>query len=102
MGGRVKGVVNFGAFVDIGAEKDGLLHVSDLGEAGYIPDASKFVSVGDEIEVKVKSVDAASQKLSLEANKAARTLLSDLSIGGMVEGKIRNVASFGAFVDIGA
>eukprot|EP00466_Bigelowiella_natans_P012299 jgi/Bigna1/86019/estExt_fgenesh1_pg.C_70273 len=100
--GRVKGVVNFGAFVDIGAEKDGLLHVSDLGEAGYIPDASKFVSVGDEIEVKIKSVDATSQKLSLEANKAARTTLSELPVGQTIEGKIRNVASFGAFVDIGA
>eukprot|EP00468_Gymnochlora_sp_CCMP2014_P010884 CAMPEP_0167751668 /NCGR_PEP_ID=MMETSP0110_2-20121227/6710_1 /TAXON_ID=629695 /ORGANISM="Gymnochlora sp., Strain CCMP2014" /LENGTH=518 /DNA_ID=CAMNT_0007637197 /DNA_START=21 /DNA_END=1577 /DNA_ORIENTATION=+ len=100
--GKVKGVVSFGAFVDIGAEKDGLLHVSDLGETGYIADAGKFLKVGQDVEVRVKSVDPVNSKLSLEANKEARTKLSDLQVGSMIEGKVRNVAPFGAFVDIGA
>jgi len=100
--GKVRGVVTFGAFVDIGAEKDGLLHVSDFGEAGYISDASKIISVGQEVEVRIKSVEPSSQKLSLEMNVAARIPLGDLEIGSQVEGTIRNVASFGAFVDVGA
>ncbi|GAB5368553.1 hypothetical protein AAMO2058_001329300 [Amorphochlora amoebiformis] len=100
--GTVKGVVSFGAFLDIGAEKDGLLHVSDFGETGFIADASKFMKVGQQVEVKVKSVDVATQKLSLQANREARTSLDDLEIGSTVTGRIRNVQSFGGFVDIGA
>jgi len=102
--GIVKGVVNFGAFVDIGAEKDGLLHVSDFGERGFVADASKFFSVGQEVEVRLKSVESGSGRIALEANKEkeVRIALEDLVVGSQVEGKIRGVASFGAFVDIGA
>ena len=55
--GKVTRLERFGAFVDIGAERDGLVHVSELA-AGYVRDPSEVVSVGEEVEVTVVDVNA--------------------------------------------
>ncbi|MEJ2637758.1 MAG: Tex family protein [Calditrichia bacterium] len=54
--GTVRNVVDFGAFVDIGVKRDGLVHVSEMGER-YVKDPHKVVSVGDVISVKVTGID---------------------------------------------
>jgi CRISPR-associated protein Cmr6 len=54
--GRVVNIVNFGAFVDIGVGRDGLVHISELGE-GYVNDVSTVVSEGQVVRVKVLSVE---------------------------------------------
>ena len=62
--GKVVRLAKFGAFVDIGAEKDGLIHVSELAHV-RIQDPSEVVSVGDEVRVKVLSVDKEKGQISL-------------------------------------
>ena len=62
--GKVTRLAPFGAFVDIGVGRDGLVHVSELA-TGYVDDPSEFVSVGEELEVKVLSVDPRRRQIEL-------------------------------------
>jgi small subunit ribosomal protein S1 len=62
--GKVTRLAPFGAFVDIGIGRDGLVHVSELA-SGYIEDPSEMVSVGEEVEVKVLSVDRRKRQIEL-------------------------------------
>lgn len=62
--GRVTRVERFGAFVDIGAERPGLVHVSEMDD-GYVSDPSQQVQVGDEVEVSVLEVDPAKKQIRL-------------------------------------
>ncbi|MHB9032903.1 MAG: S1 RNA-binding domain-containing protein [Anaerolineae bacterium] len=102
--GRVRSVVDFGAFIDIGAGRDGLLHVSALKRAGM----DKTVSVGDTIEVIVRRVEPGDNRISLALpgsdveTKSNKLTLNDLKVGSTVTGKVVRLADFGAFVDIGA
>ncbi|MEY8445832.1 S1 domain-containing RNA-binding protein [Enterococcus ratti] len=54
--GKVSGITNFGAFIDLGAGKTGLVHISEVSN-GYIKDIHDVLSVGDEVTVKVISVN---------------------------------------------
>jgi transcriptional accessory protein Tex/SPT6 len=101
MKGKVRNVVEFGAFIDIGAGRDGLAHISVLKKAGV----DKTLKVGDVIEVVVRRVDMAEQRISLalpEAESEAKTPLQDLQVATTVTGHVVRLADFGAFVDIGA
>lgn len=62
--GTVRNIVDFGAFVDIGVHQDGLVHISQISER-YIKHPLEAVSVGDIVEVKVMSVDAAKKRIAL-------------------------------------
>ncbi|MBY0315572.1 MAG: helix-hairpin-helix domain-containing protein [Bdellovibrionales bacterium] len=62
--GIVTNVTNFGAFVDIGVHQDGLVHISELSET-FVDDPQKVVSPGDQVKVKVKSVDADKKQIAL-------------------------------------
>jgi ribosomal protein S1 len=62
--GRVTRIEQYGAFVDIGAERPGLLHVREMS-TGYVDHPSELVSVGDEIEVRVLKVDRQRQRIDL-------------------------------------
>ncbi|MBQ8908200.1 MAG: RNA-binding transcriptional accessory protein [Clostridia bacterium] len=62
--GTVRNVVDFGAFVDIGVHEDGLLHVSEMSDK-FVKRPADVLSVGDVIEVKIKSVDLARKRISL-------------------------------------
>ena len=62
--GTVRNVVDFGCFVDIGVHHDGLLHISEMCDR-YIKHPSELLSVGDVIEVKIKSVDVVKHRISL-------------------------------------
>jgi small subunit ribosomal protein S1 len=68
--GTVVRVEKFGAFVDIGAERPGLVHVSELAQ-GYVGDPSEVVSVGDEIEVKVIGVNRRKKQIDLSVRALA-------------------------------
>ena len=54
--GEVKAVMKYGAFVDIGAASDGLVHISQLAE-GFVSDPTTIVSVGDKVTVRVLSIE---------------------------------------------
>jgi len=62
--GKVTRLAPFGAFVDVGVGRDGLVHISELAP-GYVDDPSEIVSVGDEVEVKVLSVDRRRRQIEL-------------------------------------
>ena len=62
--GRVTRIEQYGAFVDVGAERPGLLHVREMS-TGYVDHPSELVSVGDEIEVRVLRVDRQRQRIDL-------------------------------------
>ncbi len=62
--GVVRNVVDFGAFIDIGLKRDGLVHVSEMGNK-YIKDPHKIVSVGDTISVKVVGIDLERERVKL-------------------------------------
>lgn len=62
--GIVTNVTNFGAFVDIGVHQDGLVHISELGQT-FVNDPQKVVSPGDQVKVKIKSVDLEKKQIGL-------------------------------------
>lgn len=62
--GTVRNVVDFGAFVDIGVHQDGLVHISQISDA-YIKHPSEVLKVGQQVEVKVLSVDIPKKRISL-------------------------------------
>jgi uncharacterized protein len=68
--GTVKSVQSFGAFVDIGAQKDGLVHISEIANE-YVADINEKVSVGQTIKCKVKDVDLGGQKIALSCRDSA-------------------------------
>ncbi|WP_017726428.1 S1 domain-containing post-transcriptional regulator GSP13 [Halalkalibacterium ligniniphilum] len=62
--GKVTGIKPFGAFVAIDGEKQGLVHISEVAH-GFVKDINDVLSVGDEVQVKVMSIDEESGKISL-------------------------------------
>ena len=64
LSGTVRNVVDFGAFVDIGVKQDGLVHISQLSN-NYVKHPLDVVSVGDNVKVKILSVDKEKGKISL-------------------------------------
>jgi small subunit ribosomal protein S1 len=101
--GKVRNVVDFGAFVDIGVGRDGLLHISILKQAGI----DKAIQVGNIIDVVVRRVDSEDNRISLalpdsQEDKSSKKPLRDLEVGSVVTGRVVRLAEFGAFVDIGA
>ena len=63
--GTVRNVIDFGAFVDIGVHQDGLVHISQITNKKFIKHPLEVISVGDIVEVKVLSVDAAKKRIAL-------------------------------------
>ncbi len=102
--GVVKNVADFGVFVDIGEEIDGLVHVSDLSWNTRIKNPGELYKKGDRVQAKVLKVDPEAQKFSL----GIKHLMEDpwagiekrFRKGDLVTGKVTRVADFGAFVEI--
>jgi small subunit ribosomal protein S1 len=101
--GTVCGIVPFGAFVDLGGI-DGLVHTSEL-DWKHVRRPEEVVSIGDEIEVYVISVDRERERISLSRKRLLPdpwlTITENLNEGQIIQGTVTNVASFGAFVDVG-
>ena len=68
LNGTVRNVIDFGAFVDIGVHQDGLVHISELADR-FIKHPSEVVSVGDQVEVRVLSVDVKKKRIALSMKK---------------------------------
>lgn len=100
--GTVKSLTSFGAFVDLGGV-DGLIHISELSPV-RIAHPSEVVKVGDEIEVYIKELDKAKNRISLvkelKEQKAAE-FWKNAEIGKKYTGIVKSITPFGAFVDLG-
>lgn len=100
--GKVARLTNFGAFVDIGGV-DGLVHVSELSHE-HVQSPEDVVSVGQEVDVKVKSVEKDSERISLSIKDTLPTPFENIKgkfhENDVIEGKVIRLANFGAFVEI--
>ncbi len=101
--GVVRNLVDFGAFVDLGGV-DGLIHISEL-DWRHVDHPRDVVHVGDEVEVKILSVDRDRERIELSRKHLLpdpwSTVVGELEAGQIVEGEVTNVVAFGAFVDVG-
>ncbi|MFD1707123.1 30S ribosomal protein S1 [Siminovitchia sediminis] len=102
MKGTVQRITDFGAFVDIGGV-DGLVHISQLAHH-HVEVPSDVVSEGDEVEVKVLSVDKENERISLSIKETLPGPWTDIAEkaprGAVLEGTVKRLVSFGAFVEV--
>jgi small subunit ribosomal protein S1 len=103
MTGRVTSVREFGAFVDLGAGVQGLLHVSEMGWS-RVSDPSQIVRPGEEITVKILRVDDDTQKIALGLKQLTADPWSaaqaTYEVGQVHTGRVTRLAEFGAFVEL--
>jgi small subunit ribosomal protein S1 len=102
--GKVVGVVDYGVFVELEQGIEGLVHVSELSWSKKAQHPSKLVKVGDEVDVVVLDIKPSDRRVSLGIKQAQADpwLLTaeKYPVGTIVTGKIRNIAEFGAFVEM--
>ncbi len=101
--GRVVSVRDFGAFVDLGAGVQGLLHVSEMGWS-RVQDTAEIATPGEEITVKVLRIDEDTQQIALGLKQLTddpwTTVDTTYEVGQVLEGRVTRVADFGAFVEL--
>ncbi len=101
--GRVVSVRDFGAFVDLGAGVQGLIHVSEMGWSRVV-DPTTLVAAGDEITAKVLRVDEDTQKIALSMKQLAddpwSMVPATYEVGQVRTGRVTRIAQFGAFVEL--
>jgi small subunit ribosomal protein S1 len=104
--GRVVSITNYGAFVELEKGVEGLVHVSEMSWTRNIKHPSQIVSIGSEIEAVVLKVDRDDEKISLGMKQIEEDPWLALPVkyptGTKVSGVVRNLTSFGAFVEIEA
>ena len=108
VGGRVTGkVVNimpYGAFVELESGVEGLIHVTEMSWTKRISKPGDVLSAGQEVEAVVLDVDVNNRKISLGLRQKERNpwevLAEKYPVGSRVHGKVRNMTTFGAFVEI--
>jgi ribosomal protein S1 len=99
--GTVTKVELFGAFVNIGAERDGLVHISNLRKE-RVNRVEDVVAVGQAVQVWVSKVDPASGRVELTMVRPVLLKWADLKPGLRIDGTVVKLENFGAFVDVGA
>ena len=99
--GSVRRLELFGAFVDIGAGRDALLHISQLNRPN-VRNVEDVLKVGEEVSVYVLKVDADSGRIALSMARPVAVDWSDLREGATVQGKVVRIENYGVFVDFGA
>jgi ribosomal protein S1 len=104
-GEQVQGVVTrielFGAFVDFGAEQEGLIHISRL-QSGHVNRVEDVVQVGQSVTSWIHRIDVASGRVELTMLRPVLLKWKDVVPGLRTKGKVVRVERFGAFIDIGA
>jgi small subunit ribosomal protein S1 len=102
--GKVVGVTDYGAFVQIEPGVEGLVHVSEMSWSKHVKHPSKIVKVGDAVEVVVLEVKTEQRRISLGLKQTLpdpwEAAAEKYPVGSVVNGRIRNLADFGAFVEL--
>jgi small subunit ribosomal protein S1 len=112
--GVVISLTNFGAYIDVGTECDGLLHISQITRDAFIEHPRQAFTPGDEVTVKVRSVSPELKKMHLtmltvdegglddKADDGERISLSEIEQDDELWGVLKRVTDFGAYVEVGA
>ena len=102
--GKVVNLVPYGAFVELEDGIEGLVHVSEFSWTRRIARASDVLSIGDEVDVVVLSVNKEEQKIALGIRQTEEnpwdTVMDRYPVGTRVKGKVRNFTSYGAFIQL--
>ncbi len=102
--GRVSNVTDYGAFVELEEGVEGLVHVSEMSWSKKVKNPSKVVSPGDSVEAIVSDVNPEARRISLSLKDTLpdpwESVLEKYTVGSRVQGKVRNLTDFGAFVEI--
>ncbi len=102
--GRVISVTDYGAFVELEQGIEGLVHVSEMTWSKRMKHPSKLVNVGDQVDCVVLNVNPAERRISLGMRQLAANpwdaLHDKYPVGMTVEGRVRNLTDFGAFIEI--
>ncbi|MBI1875957.1 MAG: 30S ribosomal protein S1 [Acidobacteria bacterium] len=102
--GRVRNLTEFGAFVEVEEDIDGLIHVSDMSWSKRVKHPSDVLKKGDRVEAVVLNIDAENQRLSLGLKQLASDIWEDFfqrhRVNDILEGKVVRMTNFGAFVEI--
>lgn len=102
--GRVVNVTDYGAFVELESGVEGLIHISEMTWSRRMKHPSKVVKPGDQVEAVVLEVHSKDRRISLGLKQLEpnpwTTIDSRYSVGSVVEGRVRNMTDFGAFIEI--
>jgi small subunit ribosomal protein S1 len=103
--GEVVSVKDYGVFIELPDGIEGLIHVSEMSWTSKNKHPSKMVNVGDNVEAQVLEVDVENKRISLGLKQLQPNPWDDLAkkykVGSTVEGKVKAVVDFGAFIDLG-
>ncbi len=102
--GKIASVTDYGAFIELEAGVEGLVHVSEMSWSKRMKHPSKIVNPGEVVDVEVLGVDPKARRISLGMKQAQAnpwaTLNERYQIGSRVSGRVRNLTDFGAFIEV--
>ena len=104
MSGKVVSLTDYGAFIELEAGIEGLIHVSEMSWSKRVKHPSKILNVGDTVDAMVLGVDPAARRISLGLKQVESNPWHELTekypVGTRIKGKVRNLTEFGAFVEV--
>jgi small subunit ribosomal protein S1 len=104
MAGKVVSLTDYGAFVELESGVEGLIHVSEMSWSKRVKHPSKILNVGDPVDAMVLGVDPTARRISLGLKQVETNPWHDLAdkypVGSKIQGKVRNLTEFGAFVEV--
>ncbi|GMV21209.1 MAG: 30S ribosomal protein S1 [Vicinamibacterales bacterium] len=102
--GKVVSLTDYGAFIELEPGVEGLIHVSEMSWSKRVKHPSKMLNQGDQVEAMVLGVDPGARRISLGLKQVESNPWNELGekypIGSTINGKVRNLTEFGAFVEV--
>ncbi|MDP2069018.1 MAG: 30S ribosomal protein S1 [Lutibacter sp.] len=102
--GKVVVIADYGAFIEVSKGVEGLIHVSEMSWSTHLRSAQDFVSVGDEVEAQVLTLDRDERKMSLGIKQLHPDPWTNIAekypVGSVHTGTVRNYTNFGVFVEL--
>jgi small subunit ribosomal protein S1 len=98
--GNVVSITDYGVFVELEKGIEGLVHISEMSWSRHVKHPSKIVSIGDEVEAVVLTLDKERKRISLGMKQIEEKIEEKYPIGSEVSGTVRNLTDFGVFVEL--
>lgn len=102
--GKISSITDYGLFIEVAPEVEGLVHISEVSWTDRITDLNRLYKVGQEIEVLVVSLDKENRRMSLSIKQLGKNpwemVNEQFKAGQMIKGKISNITDFGIFVQL--